>query len=87
MVHANARLTQHGRVLLVRRVRVHGRPVAHVAKELGISRQCADGLTVSAMLRQAKQEFGTSEDGRHRTGVEPGRRGTVATTGGPPARC
>jgi transposase len=41
MAHANARLTLHERVLLVRRVRVDGRPVAHVAKELGISRQCA----------------------------------------------
>ncbi|WP_344054982.1 helix-turn-helix domain-containing protein, partial [Planotetraspora silvatica] len=41
MAHANARLTVHGRILLVRRVRVDGRPVAHVAKELGISRQCA----------------------------------------------
>jgi transposase InsO family protein len=34
-------LTLHGRQELVRRVRVDGRPVAHVAKELGISRQCA----------------------------------------------
>ncbi len=41
MAHANARLTVHGRALLVRRVRGQGRPVAHVAKELGISRQCA----------------------------------------------
>ena len=41
MSHANARLTFHGRCLLVRRVRLDGRPVAHVAKELGISRQCA----------------------------------------------
>jgi transposase InsO family protein len=39
--HANARLNLHGRMLLVRRVRVEGRPVAHVAKEMGISRQCA----------------------------------------------
>jgi transposase InsO family protein len=39
--HANARLNLHGRRLLVQRVVVHGRPVAHVAKELGISRQCA----------------------------------------------
>jgi transposase InsO family protein len=39
--HANARLTPHGRWLLVQRVRVQGRPVAHVARELGISRQCA----------------------------------------------
>jgi transposase-like protein len=41
VVHAHARLTPHGRWLLVQRVRVHGRPVAHVARELGISRQCA----------------------------------------------
>lgn len=41
MGHANARLTVHGRCLLVRRVRVEGRPVSHVAKEMGISRQCA----------------------------------------------
>jgi transposase InsO family protein len=41
MGHRNARLTLYGRRLLVDRVRVDGRPVAHVAKELGISRQCA----------------------------------------------
>ncbi|WP_433465587.1 IS481 family transposase [Spirillospora sp. CA-128828] len=41
MGHANARLTFHGRCLLVRRVVFDGRPVAHVASELGISRQCA----------------------------------------------
>jgi transposase InsO family protein len=41
VAHANARLTVHGRLLLVRRVRADGRPVAHVAKELGVSRQCA----------------------------------------------
>jgi len=39
--HANARLNLHGRRLLVERVLGHGRPVAHVAKELGVSRQCA----------------------------------------------
>jgi transposase InsO family protein len=39
-VHANARLTMHGRVLLVTRIRVHGRPIAHVAREMGLSRQC-----------------------------------------------
>jgi transposase-like protein len=38
MVHANARLTVFGRVELVRRVVVEGRPVAHVVKELGCSR-------------------------------------------------
>ena len=41
MSHGNARLTVHGRRLLVKRVRGDGRPVAHVAKEMGISRQCA----------------------------------------------
>lgn len=41
MSHANARLTVHGRLLLVSRVREQGRPIAHVAKEMGISRQCA----------------------------------------------
>ncbi|WP_225828506.1 IS481 family transposase [Streptomyces naphthomycinicus] len=41
MTHANARLTSHGRCLLVRRVVHDLRPVAHVAKELGVSRQCA----------------------------------------------
>jgi len=39
--HANARLTVHGRRLLVSRVIDDRRPVAHVAKELGVSRQCA----------------------------------------------
>lgn len=41
MSHANARLNVHGRRLLVTRVIDDGRPVAHVAKELGVSRQCA----------------------------------------------
>jgi transposase InsO family protein len=41
VLHANARLTAHGRLLLVQRVVHEGRPVAHVGKELGVSRQCA----------------------------------------------
>src|SRR4051812_10391415 len=41
VAHANARLNLHGRRLLVPRVIEHGRPVSHVAKELGVSRQCA----------------------------------------------
>jgi transposase InsO family protein len=41
MPHANARLNVHGRTLLITRVVHHHRPVSHVAKELGISRQCA----------------------------------------------
>jgi transposase InsO family protein len=39
--HRNARLTVHGRRLLVRRVREQGMPVAHVARAMGVSRQCA----------------------------------------------
>jgi transposase InsO family protein len=38
--HRNARLTPHGRLMLVRRVLDEERPVAHVAKEMGVSRQC-----------------------------------------------
>ncbi|MFE5012242.1 IS481 family transposase [Streptomyces sp. NPDC056696] len=40
MSHRNARLTLHGRRILVDRVR-SGRPIAHVAKEMGISRPTA----------------------------------------------
>jgi transposase len=38
MAHRNARLTVHGRRLLIARVIGQGRPVAHVVKELGCSR-------------------------------------------------
>lgn len=41
MGHRNARLTPHGRRLLVMRVREDGWPVAHAAKAMGVSRQCA----------------------------------------------
>jgi len=41
MSHRNARLTPRGRQLLVERVRIQGMPVAHVAKAMGVSRQCA----------------------------------------------
>lgn len=41
MSHANARLTVFARQLLVDRILDAGRPVAHVAAELGVSRQCA----------------------------------------------
>jgi transposase InsO family protein len=39
--HRNARLTFHGRRLLVRRVRDEGMPISHVARAMGVSRQCA----------------------------------------------
>lgn len=41
MVHRNAPLNVRGREILVERVCRHGRPVSHVAKEMGISRQTA----------------------------------------------
>ncbi|MGX1837794.1 helix-turn-helix domain-containing protein, partial [Streptomyces diastaticus] len=40
MSHRNARLTVHGRRILVERVQ-SGRPVAHVAAEMGTSRPTA----------------------------------------------
>ncbi|WP_146805241.1 helix-turn-helix domain-containing protein, partial [Cellulomonas persica] len=40
MSHANARLTPAGRLVLVRRIAA-GRPVAHVAAEMGVSRTTA----------------------------------------------
>ena len=40
MSHRNAKLTPTGRLILIQRIR-SGRPIAHVAKEMGISRQCA----------------------------------------------
>lgn len=40
MSHVNARLAPAGRLILVQRV-LSGRPVSHVAKEMGVSRQCA----------------------------------------------
>jgi len=41
MSHCHARLSVHWRRLLVHRVCELGMPVAHVAKAMGISRQCA----------------------------------------------
>ncbi len=41
MPHRNARLTVHGRRLLVHRVRTEGQAIAHVAKAMGVSRKCA----------------------------------------------
>lgn len=40
MAHRNARLNVYGRRLIVQRVREEGWPVAHVAKAMGVSRQC-----------------------------------------------
>jgi transposase InsO family protein len=40
MSHRNARLTVHGRRTIAERVLVQGRARSHVAKEMGVSRQC-----------------------------------------------
>jgi transposase InsO family protein len=40
MVHRSARLTEHGRRLIVERVLDQGRRRSHVAAEMGVSRQC-----------------------------------------------
>lgn len=61
--HPNARLTVHGRRLLVDRVRA-GRPVTHVADEMGISRTTAHkwvrrGTCSSA--RRSNSSFPTNE--------------------------
>jgi transposase InsO family protein len=41
VAHVNARLNRNGRLLLIERVTLQGWPVAHAAKAMGISRQCA----------------------------------------------
>ena len=41
MSHRNARLTFHGRLLLVQRICDQGQAKSHVAKAMGVSRQCA----------------------------------------------
>ena len=64
-MHANARLTFHGRCLLVERVLRQGRPRAHVAAEMGVSRQCA-GRWVARYLTEG-------EDGLHDRSSRPHR--------------
>ena len=57
MAHRNARLTVHGRRLIIERVLHQGRPRAHVAAEMGVSRQC-----VSHWIRRFLTE---GHDGLH----------------------
>ncbi|MFG2950859.1 IS481 family transposase [Streptomyces adustus] len=63
MPHPNARLTVHGRRLLVDRVRA-GRPVAHVADEMGISR-----ATAYKWVRRWRDE---GDEGLHDRSSRPG---------------
>lgn len=62
MSHRNARLTFHGRCLLVERVNA-GQAVAHVAKAMGVSRQCAH-----RWVNRYEQE---GEDGLHDRSSRP----------------
>ncbi|WHX17937.1 IS481 family transposase [Streptomyces malaysiensis subsp. malaysiensis] len=64
MSHRNARLTVYGRQLLVERVR-SGRPIAHVAAEMGISR-----VTAHKWLRRWRAE---GEAGLHDRSSRPHR--------------
>ena len=72
MSHRNARLTPHGRLLLVERV-ASGRPVAHVAKELGVSRQCAHRW----VARHATEGVAGLQDRSSRPHRTPTRTGPV----------
>jgi len=67
--HANARLTVHGRLLLITRVLRQRRPVAHVAAELGISR--ATGYKWLARYRA--EGLAGLRDRSSRPHVSPGR--------------
>ena len=69
MPHRNARLTVHGRQLLVDRVSA-GRPVAHVAMGVGVSRQCAHRWVA---------RFAAEGE----AGLRTGRRDRGAVRGGP----
>ena len=62
MSHRNARLTFHGRCLLVERVQ-QGQAVAHVAKAMGVSRQCAH--------RWVKRHAQEGDDGLHDRSSRP----------------
>ncbi len=71
MSHRNARLTVYGRRLLVDRVRA-GRPVAHVAAEMGVSR-----ATGHKWLRRWQCEGDAGlEDRSSRPGTTPHRTGS-----------
>ena len=70
MSHRNARLNVHGRRLLVARVDVQGWPVAHVAKAMGVSRQCAHRWVARFA---AEGEAGLPTGPHARTAARPGR--------------
>ena len=76
MAHRNARLNVRGRSLLVERVVDLGRPVAHVAKELGVSRQCAQAES-EVHGKAARVNIDTTSTSRARySGTRGASRGT-----------
>lgn len=64
MSHVRARLAPAGRLILVQRV-LSGRPVSHVAKEMGVSRQCAHRWI--SRFRQLGSAGLLDRSSRHRT--------------------
>jgi transposase InsO family protein len=77
MAHANARLTLHGRLLLVRRVVEEERPPAHVAKELGVSRKTVYGWVAryrAEGVEGLKDRSSRPHRSPHRTPVEAEER-------------
>lgn len=93
MSHANARLAPAGRLILVQRIQA-GRPVAHVAAEMGVSRTtawrwwhrfCAAGVTGlqdrSSVARSHPQRTGACVETRVRIMRALTRRGPVFIAG------
>ena len=79
MSHRNARLTPRGRLLLVQRVEA-GMPVSHVAKAMGVSRQCAHRWV--ARYRESGVvglEDRSSRPGRSPNATDPRRVARVLT--------
>jgi hypothetical protein len=80
VAHANACLNLYGRRLLVERVITDGRPVAHVAKELGISRQCAHRWVGRFESRGDRWSAGSVCTATPVSPPHPSRRGTGAAS-------
>jgi transposase InsO family protein len=74
MSHRNARLTPTGRRVLVERI-LSGRPVAHVAKEMGVSRTCVHRW----VSRYRDQGWAGLEDRSSRPGSCPHATGAQKT--------
>jgi transposase InsO family protein len=72
VAHGNARLTLHGRRIVVDRVLGQGRPVSHVAKEMGISRQCASRW-VNRYRREGEDGLRERSSRPHRCPTRTGR--------------